>query len=175
MQVSSVSQRRHFLLILSCLWSLASSPRNWNWKPTLEALLQTCSPIWIPGSPGNWFFSWWLGMAWKRNNFETQIVQCSKDKSSGNHPRDPAGREIHYLDSWNLPERTAASRNAPMKKERVTKAGEEKMVESFYPARREIFYCELTLQKHAKHWNTESALSRRIVAREWASITRRAG
>ena len=138
-QVSSVSQRRHFLLILSCLW-LASSPRNWNWQPTSEALLQTCSPIWIPGALGNLFFSWWLGMAWKRNNFETQTVQCSKDKSKGNHPRDPARREIHYLDSWNFPERTAASINASMKKERVTKAGEETMVVSWYSARREICF-----------------------------------
>ena len=53
----------------------------------------------------NWqFFSWCFGMAWKRNSFETQIVQCSKDKSKGNHPRDPARREIHYTDETFLKE-----------------------------------------------------------------------
>ena len=41
--------------------------------------------------------------------------------------------------------------NASMKKERVTKTGEETMVESLYPARQETFDCELTLQKHAKN------------------------
>ena len=112
MQVSSVSQRGHFLLILSCLWSLVSSPRNWNWQPTLEALLPTCSPIWIPGAPGNLFFHDDLAWHEKKKN-ETHIAQCSKDKSSGNHPRDPAGREIHFLDSWNLPERTARTAAGP--------------------------------------------------------------
>ena len=34
--------------------------------------------------------------------------------------------------------------NASMKTERVTEAGEETMVESLYPARRETLYCGLT-------------------------------
>ena len=159
MQVSSVSQRRHFLLTLSCLWSLASGPRNTNWQPTLEALLQTCSPICIPGAPGNLFFSWWLGMAWKRNNFETQIVQCSKDKSSGNHPRDPARREIHYLDSWNLFERTAAPMNASMKKERERKGVRRQW--SYLDTRRagKPFTADLLCKNMPKHWNTEFAIS----------------
>ena len=37
-----------------------------------------------------------------------------------------------------------------MKEKRVTKAGEETMVKSLYPARRETFYCGLALQKHEK-------------------------
>ena len=134
-------QRRHFLLILSSLWSLAFSPRNSNWQPTLEALLQTSSPIWIPGTPGNVFFSWWLGMAWTRNNFETQIVQCSKDKSQGNHPRDPACREIHYLDNRNLPERTAASMNASEVLQGMGVAWLDKGLKTLGPKTNHIIIC----------------------------------
>ena len=93
---------------------------------------------------------------------KTQIVQCSKDKSSGKSPHVTrrAGKST-ILTVETFPKETATSMNASMKKERVTKAGEETMVESLRAARQETFYCGLTLPKHMKnHWNAEVAISR---------------